>query len=129
MKETTDSFGQVIARVGERVRLTTKDGQTTLTATVDRAFSTSGYDLRVIIDGASGVNYFRVSDWNVEVIAPPLEDGYYRTSGSGRIYAVRSGKITHSMMREGDKASVSTFSPEGFANAVAEGAMTKVADL
>jgi len=124
-----DSFGRVIASQGDRIRISNKATGASLEGESLHEIHSAKDGFVIRVDGTSMENCFQLAEWSVEVIVPPLEDGYYQSTANKNIYAVRDGVITNSRLNLGSQATRSAYSASGFVQVVAEGSMVKVAEL
>lgn len=84
---------------GDRLRLTNPESGVVLEGFASakiRTYEDSDEWINVRLDGCVRPNMFNASEWNLEVIPAPLEDGFYYREDIDAIYRVREGKATYS---------------------------------
>lgn len=116
-----DSFGRVIAKQGDRVKITNRATGATLEGKVtsDKVWA-ERLNFAIQLDGTSVQNRMRTTDWNIELLPPEIEDGWYESKWNKHsLYRVEGDRIT--FLNATSAPSRSTIGREEFAREVRDG--------
>lgn len=122
-----DSFGQVIAKKGERIRITNKTTKAVLDGVAFYDVNSAAGEMTVEIDGTSMKNIFKISEWTVEVVVPPLKSGLYVMAGT--FYLVTDMDIRTTTFDVNDKVTRGLSTRSSYARAVQHGRMKFIGEL
>lgn len=122
-----DSFGQVIAKKGDRIRITNKSTKVALEGEAVYDISRDTLSVIIRLDGTSMRNVFRAKEWTVEVVVPPLKPGIYVQGVL--FYRVTEHSITVTSFSVGDEVSMGQSNREAYARAAHEGRMKFIGGL
>lgn len=116
-----DSFGQVLAVEGDRIKITNKVTGVTLEGVVRSDVIRAGrVHFQILLDGTNVGNAMRVDDWRIDVLFPEVEDGWYQSKWNKEsVYRVAGETIT--FLNVTSTPSRSTMTRQDFAREVASG--------
>lgn len=122
-----DSFGRMIAKNGDHIRITNKVTKATLEGKAVYDILSTSPTMSVELDGASLKNIFKISEWTVEVVVPPLKPGIYVRGVL--FYRVTEHNITVTSFATGDVVNTGQSDRGAYARSVQEGAMKFIGEL
>lgn len=120
-------FGpSLVLKSGERVLISTREGQTTLRGKLTQDVTTGNALFKINIDGTSGSVTFQRGQWIMTLLDPDIEDGIY--VGIGNVYRVVGNVISGTDATLGNPALGSLYTRKRFSEHVKAGKIRRVAE-